>query len=71
MQEKSTVKVIKKDGSYEVVKSFPGIKFQFLGNNNNIIIHEGTRFAECTIQLTSNNISIYSSKYGITRKLRN
>ena len=62
------IELIKKDGSREMVseRSIPGLRFNFLGKNNHIIIHEGTKFTDCSFSFISDmTVEIGKTPYEI------
>lgn len=62
------IELIKKDGSREIVSenSIPGLRFNFLGKNNHVIIHEGTKFTDCSFSFISDMfVEIGKTSHGI------
>lgn len=67
MNKNNLIEIVKSDGNRISATSFPGIFFRFHGENNHIILHEGTKFTDCIMILMSNSIiEIGQSKFGIS-----
>lgn len=64
--QSNTIQLVKKDGTIENIKTFPGLTFDISGINNRIRIYEGTRFKNSSISVSSNSeIEIKNSKFNI------
>lgn len=51
------IEIVCKNGDRRLANSdeLSGIRFNFLGNNNHIVIHENTKFSDCSVSLISNS----------------
>lgn len=79
MDRGNIIELIKKDGTRELVKSFPGLSVNFHGKDNHILIYEGTIFRNCALILISdmyieiknsifqiNNLKIFGNSSEVT-----
>lgn len=64
------IEMVRRDGSRTRVSEtdIPGLRFNFLGTNNHIIIHENTKFHDCSFTFISNmSVEIGKTKHQISR----
>lgn len=68
MGKSNKIVLVKSDGTRNIIDSMSGMEVIFLGNNNEIIIYEGTKFFNCTINIISDmKIEIKNSKFDIVK----
>ena len=64
------IEFVTKDGSRRSIgpNDIKGLRFNFLGENNHIVIHEGTTFSDCSMSLIKDSyIEIGASQYLINK----
>lgn len=62
------IEIVNKNGERRLANynEISGLRFNFLGDNNHIVIHEGTKFSDCSVSLISNSyIELGASIYQI------